>query len=132
MKYYISAPSPIKYSLAEANALIFASGLSQDTYQLLRNQAKKRRADIYPVYNHLLEYRKEECTPRGIVFEDTTVYAPLQEVLDHQLRKMFDDPIFYDRVSAIVDTDPIPTPLDYIIKLGYDGFSHVSIILQTV
>ena len=110
--------------MAEANALIYSLGLSQNSYQLLRNQAKERRADIYPVYNHLLDFRKNECTPRGITYEDMVVFAPFQEILDHQMRVMFDDPFFYNRVSAIVDVNP--APLYFLVKYGYDGFSQVS------
>ena len=101
-----SAPKPIPYTMAEANALIYSRGISKSLYQVLRTQAKDRSANIYPAYNNLLEYRQNECTPFGIQFHDLEVIAPFQEILDHQLRRMFDDPRLHERVSALVESDP--------------------------
>ena len=107
--------------------MIFARGLSQDTWQILRNGAKRRKANIYPVYNHILDYRKAECTPAGIEFSDSEVKAPLQEVLDHQLKRMLDDPLMLERVS-VLHLDNFDEPMEFINKLGYDGFSSVSML----
>ena len=122
---FVTAPKPVPYSLEAANALIYARRLSQDTYQVLRNGAKERNCDIYPTYNDLLDYRKTFCTPNNINFEDMEVFVGMQDVLDHQMRRMFDDPIFHQRVSAlIIEND---APLKLIVKYGFDGFSQVSV-----
>ena len=122
---FFTAPKPIPYSLEEANALIFARRLSQDTYQVLRNGAKERGADIYPIYNDLLDYRKQFCTPDGIEFNDLEVTVSIKNVLEHQIRRMFDDPMFKERVSVLSSENE--APLEYIIKYGYDAFSQVII-----
>ena len=124
---YFSAPAPIPYSLPEANALIYARGISKNTYQIMRNGAKQRNANIYPTWNDLLAYRKNECTPDEIKFEDMTVTASMQSVLDHQLKKTFDDPLLLER-SSVLHMDTFNEPLEYIIKYGFDGYGQVSIL----
>ena len=111
---------------------MFARGISQDTWQILRNGAKARNSNIYPVYNHMLEYRKTECTPAGIEFGDMEVKASLQAVLDHQLSRMLDDPLYLERVSALPTLDNFDAPTEYIIKYGFDGMSQVSITVTQI
>ena len=124
----IPAPSPVPYTLPEANALIFSRGISQDTWQLLRNGGKARNANIYPTYNSILEYRKSECTPMGIQFGEKEVTAPMQEVLDHQMRRLLDDPQLTQRVSVLAHPSMADhvEPMEFIVKYGFDGFSQVS------
>ena len=93
----------------------------------MRNGAKQRNANIYPTWNDLLAFRKNECTPADIKFEDMTVTASMQSVLDHQLKKTFDDPLLLER-SSVLHVDTFNEPLEYIVKYGFDGYSQVSIL----
>ena len=88
-----------------------------------RLEAKKRFADIYPPYDKIREYRKNECCPRGIVFSDTEVVASMQAVLDHQVSRMLDDPKLMDRVSVLAQNGPI----EFLSKFGSDNMSQVCI-----
>ena len=84
---------------------------------------KARNADIYPPYNHIREYRKQFCAPKGIVFSDKEVVASLQAVLDHQVSRMLDDPKVAERVSVLAPNGP----MEFLIKLGFDGLGQVSL-----
>ena len=72
----------------------------------------------------ILLYRKNYCTPADIEFGATEVKASLQSVLDHQMKRMFDDPLLLERVS-VLHLDNFDDPAEYIIKYGYDGMSQV-------
>ena len=122
----VSAPSPVPYTLPEACAYIYTQQKTKANYVATRLEAKKRFADIYPPYDKIREYRKNECSPRGIVFSDTEVVAPLQAVLDHQMEKMLDDPNFRDRVSVLAENGP----LDLLSKYGSDAMSQVPIAIS--
>ena len=99
--------------------------MTKENYQLTRNGAKARNADIYPPYNHIREYRKNFCAPKGIVFSDKKVVASLQAVLDHQVSRMLDDPKVAERVSVLAPNGP----MEFLIKLGSDGLGQVSLII---
>ena len=71
-------------------------------------------------------YRKNECTPTDIKYEDMAVTATMQSVLDHQLNKTLDDPLVHERAS-ILHLDTFDEPLEFIVKYGFDGFSQVSL-----
>ena len=96
--------------------------MTKENYQQTRNGAKARNCDIYPPYNHIREYRKEFCAPKGIVFNDTEVIASMQQVLDHQVSKLLDDPLVEERVSVLAPNGP----LEFLVKLGFDGLGQVS------
>ena len=84
----------------------------------------KQKKDLListPPYDKIREYRKNECSPRGIVFSETEVVAPLQAVLDHQMEKMLDDPNLRDRVSVLAENGP----LEFLSKYGHDALSQV-------
>ena len=121
MKTLISAPSPVPYTLPEACAYIYTQQKTKANYVATRLEAKKRFADIYPPYDKIREYRKNNCSPRGIVFSETEVVAPLQAVLDHQMEKMLDDPNLRDRVSVLAENGP----LELLSKYGSDNMSQV-------
>lgn len=66
----------------EALALIIESGLTKNSYQVIRTQAKSRGADIYPSYKRVCEV-KVECYPskRSIHITETNSEIELQALL---------------------------------------------------
>ena len=73
----------------------------------------------YILFSHS---RKNECAPDGIIFKDNEVTASMQAVLDHQMKKRFDDPNLRERVSVLA---PNNAPIEALIKWGFDGMSSV-------
>ena len=96
--------------------------MTQANYQATRLGAKSRNADIYPPYTQIWEYRKNNCSPYGIVFKDNEVVASMQMVLDHQMTKLFDDPQLKSRASVLVENG---LPITCYFKYGFDGMGQV-------
>lgn len=83
------ATNIIAYSPAEALALMIESGLTKNSYQIIRTQAKSRGANIYPSYKRVRE-AKMECYPhkQSVHITDTTSEIELQVLLDLTVRRI--------------------------------------------
>ena len=99
--------------------------MTQACYQDLRNEGVARNADIYPVYNHIWEYRKTYCCPKGVIFKDREVIASMQMVLDHQLGRLLgDDWILESRVTELTNEGILVV---FTFKYGFDGMGQVQL-----
>ena len=84
--------------------MIYTCNFTQATYNRIRLQDKNHNADIWPVYNSLLEFRKERCTPKNIVFREDEVVVPVSDVLLHQILGIL-TPEIKERMSVLRATD---------------------------
>lgn len=102
------------YTADAALALMVDLKLSKFQYDLLHTQAKKRKADIYPPYSHVLEAKKR-CYPESIEVSDYGASITLQSVVDHTCYRMI--PICdTNLLEAVTDSQ-----LTFIYKWGLDG-----------
>ena len=74
---------------AEALAMIIKMNLTASNYQQLRLKAIDQGADIYPSYKRVKKHKKL-CLPQGIQYKADEVVAPMDKILDHQLKKILD------------------------------------------
>ena len=104
----------------EALAFFIRLGWSQRSYQSVRNEMMKRNAVWLPPYRSLLG-AKERCIPPGLKVEEGKglVHVPIQQVLDHQLRRMFLNQEFKDKVLTY-SGDPDAT-MSFWAKYGSDS-----------
>lgn len=78
-----------RYTADEALALMVDLKLTKFQYDLLHTQAKKRCADIYPPYSHVLEAKKR-CYPEGIELSDYGASITVQSVVDHTCPRLIE------------------------------------------
>ena len=82
----------------------------------MRSGAIERNANIYPSYRSIFDYRKANCTPKGIVFGDDEVICSMQSTLNHQLSRLLEvDPDLEVTVSHYSDEG---FQIEYLYKFG--------------
>lgn len=79
------------FSEDEAVSLMIEAKLSKHQYSLIRREAKKKNADIYPSYHKVLE-AKGRCYPpkEAIVITESLAEVTLQELLNHTASRLVD------------------------------------------
>lgn len=79
----------VPYSDDEAVSLIVEGKLSKHQYLMLRKDAQKRNADIYPSYHKVLE-AKGRCYPpkEEFIITETLAEIRLQALLDHTTNRL--------------------------------------------
>lgn len=115
----------ISYTPAEALALMIDTGLTKNSYQIIRTQANSRRANIYPSYKTVRE-AKLECYPPKESIHITEVIAEieLQALLDLTVRRII------HLQSEVLRTQNIFNNLHLVSKWGCDGSSGHSLYKQ--
>lgn len=71
----------MRSSSDEALALILDQGFTKEQYCAIRDEARYRKAEIYPTYKEVAE-RKKVCRPANINITDTVAKVALQDLLD--------------------------------------------------
>ena len=89
VKKSIGNKEPVKMSDEEALALKVHCDLSDDQYQMIRNNSLVHNANIYPNLHRILE-AKASCYPLNINISETTAVVPLQDMLNHTLSRILE------------------------------------------
>jgi len=79
----------IKVTPAEAMAYLIDNNLSKSQYHHMHMESKRRNADIWPRYE-LVRMEKEQCYPKGIIVSDITATVPLQNFLEHRVKRLIE------------------------------------------
>lgn len=108
-----------RYTPDEALALMVDLKLTKWQYDVLHIQAKKKNADLYPPYSHVVDAKKR-CYPASIDLSDYGAKINLQSLVDHTTQRLIQS----------CDTkllDELAEPrLKVIYKWGLDGASGQS------
>lgn len=112
----------IPYTPEEALALIIDLKLSKYQYDLLRSQAKKRHADMYPPYCKVFEVKKN-CYPSSdsVAVSEMGTKIELQSLLNHTIERVLKT----CDSNSLVDENLVAT-----YKWGFDGASGQSLYKQ--
>lgn len=113
------------YTPEEALALIIDSDLTKYDYINIQTGAKARNANIYPSYPVISETKKK-CYPENISVTEKVAEIPLQDLLDHTVRRLFEVQleVLEQHLPAEIDT------INVIYKWGIDGSGGHSIYKQ--
>jgi len=81
--------APIKLTDDEALALLIDADLTKAQYELIREKAKERNADIFPLYANVTKAKKE-CYPltSSIKITDTCASTEFQDILNHTATRL--------------------------------------------
>jgi len=112
--------APIKLTSGEALALLIDADLTKAQYELIREKAKERNADIFPLYANVTKAKKE-CYPlsSSIKITDTCASTKFQDILNHTATRLM-------KVQNVVIPQSVKDSLEKIMlvtKLGADGTS---------
>ena len=119
---------PVKMNPAEALSLKIQCDLSDDQYQLIRNNSLIHNADIYPTLHALLK-EKNKCYPLGLNITETQALCPLQNMVDHTLERIVQVPEAQEKLQNATSTDDNSTGTLH-CKIGFDGASSQSVYKQ--
>ena len=92
---------PERFTQDEALSLFTESDMTKKAYQTVRSAAKRKRADIYPTNNELME-AKRQCYPGNITVTVDSARVPLQDLLDHTALRIIQQE--KDAVTELVET----------------------------
>jgi len=112
--------APIRLTDDEALALLIDADLTKAQYELIREKAKERNADIFPLYANVTKAKKE-CYPllSSIKITDTCASTEFQDILNHTATRLM-------KVQNVVIPQSVKDCLEKIVlvtKLGADGTS---------
>ena len=95
--------------------------MSDDNYQLIKNNAKKHNADIYPSLHKLFE-EKQKCYPSNLKFTEISAKCDLSDMIKHTI----------SRIIELVKDDIEPNDKEAVFhfKAGFDGASSQSVYKQ--
>ena len=71
----------------EALALKIHTGLSDDCYQMIKNNAKLHNADIYQSLHKLYE-AKQKCYPNSLYITGCSAKCSLQDMIEHTISRV--------------------------------------------
>lgn len=78
------------FSPIEALNVVVTANLSKSSYVFLRQVHKEKGCFMYPSYEHVLG-EKKKCYPEGICVKEFEANVPLQNVLDHTVKRLVKD-----------------------------------------
>ncbi|KAL4154240.1 hypothetical protein QTP88_002065 [Uroleucon formosanum] len=87
-------------------------------YHKTRLGAKKHGADIYPSYDRV-RLAKYRCYPENIIISEISASVPLQNLLDHTIKRLWETLDFDDTINYAEEY----SELKFICKWGCDGSS---------
>lgn len=104
--------TPRMMPVENALSLIVKCDLSRTNYEVLRENGKKHNSNIYPPYTDVSR-AKDECYPLGIIIDDSSACIPLDELLNHTLK----------RLLTVIEMPTSTTEIELHCKWGADGSS---------
>ncbi|KAL4104318.1 hypothetical protein QTP88_019619 [Uroleucon formosanum] len=115
------------YTDDEAVAFIIDTYMTKNVYHKTRLDAKKHGANIYPSYDRV-RLAKYKCYPENIIISEISATVPLQNLLDHTIKRLWETLDFDDTINYAEEY----SELKFICKWGYDGSSGHSEYHQSV
>lgn len=112
-----------KYTAEESLAILIDNKMSVKQYKNIRLAAKKKCANIFSAYDHVLNAKKE-CYPKNIRITETSCQVPLQDLLDHTIIRIL-------KIPNIKMPENIVDNIELLCKWGCDGSSGHSQYKQT-
>lgn len=106
------------YTDDEAVAFIIDTRMTKNAYHKTRLGAKKHGADIYPSYDRV-RLAKDRCYPENIIISEISASVPLQNLLDHTIKRLWETLDFDDTIDYAEEY----SELKCICKWGFDGSS---------
>lgn len=113
--------SVIPYSSDKALSIVVEAKLTKFQYNIIRNAAKDNNSNIYPNYETITAAKKK-CYPDNLVITESIAEAPLQNLLDHTVVRLFQ--ALKEVVEALTPNELCN--LHLITKWGCDGSSGMS------
>ena len=101
-------------------------GFTRRKYEWQRPEGIARNFPVYPPWNNIRGYAKDNLRPLGLSFTDTEAIATLQSVADWQLGGLLglkSSASINDRMSVLHNDG---WTFEFLIKYGSDGFSDNS------
>ena len=101
-------------------------GFTRRKYEWQRAEGIARNFPVYPPWNNIRGYAKDNLRPLGLSFTDTEAIATLQSVADWQLGGLLglkSSASINDRMSVLHNDG---WTFEFLIKYGSDGFSDNS------
>lgn len=109
------------YTDDEAVAFIIDTHMTKNAYHKTRLGAKKHGADKYPSYDRV-RLAKYRCYPENIIISEISASVPLQNLLDHTIKRLWETLDFDDTIDYAEEY----SELKFICKWGCDGSSGYS------
>ena len=106
--------SACNFEILEAVAHIMENSLTKKQYMNTRLENKRRNSDIYPMYDTILEGKKE-CYPDEIFVTEDACVVPLQSLVNHTSSRIF------KVVNEIEKKEITEGEYEVIYKYGIDG-----------
>lgn len=72
----------------EALALLIDNELTEQQYMNIRKTAKERKVNLYPIYDNVLDSKKD-YHPNGIHVTETYARIELQQLVDNTVKRLF-------------------------------------------
>lgn len=119
----VSETKETMFSPLEALNVIVSADLSKDGYSFIRQAHREKGCFMYPPYEQVLT-EKKHCYPEGISVTEFEVHAPLQNVLDHTVKRLLKDhdsaiDLCFENGSVLGEEERVS--LELITKYGIDG-----------
>lgn len=86
----VSQTKECAFSPLEALNVIVTADLSKSSYVFLRQAHRKKGCNMYPSYDQVL-CEKKECYPEDICITEFEAKVPLQNLLDHTVKRLLKD-----------------------------------------
>jgi hypothetical protein len=115
---------PKKLTPLESVALIHRAGYSKMQYEEMRKTNNSRNSKIFPPWKSLHEARLE-CRPNNITVKDNKAEVPLDELLNHTLKRI----ILVNKQAFInycEHSNNMNLTVEFVLSYGYDGSSSFS------
>jgi len=112
-----------KYTAEENLAILIDNKMSVKQYKNIRLAAKKKCANIFSAYDHVLNAKKKSY-PKNIRITETSCQVPLQDLLDHTIIRIL-------KIPNIKMSENIVDNIELLCKWGCDGSSGHSQYKQT-
>jgi hypothetical protein len=129
----ISKPSkdPIsKKTPSQALAFLLTNNLSKSQYNEMKSACTESNANIWPNYNMLLA-AKAECRPDEIKFDSLSVQVPLQNLLNHSVKRiLLQDPEIVEKLKELAAQQNNQLTLLLYFKYGLDGCGSFDSYMQ--
>lgn len=111
------------FSPLEALNILVNADLSKESYVFLRQIHREKACFMYPPYEQVLN-EKKKCYPKGICVDEFETKAPLQNVLDHTVKRLVKDlesALDICLENGNVQGEEEKLSLELVAKYGIDG-----------
>jgi len=120
-----------KKSPEEALFFLLTNNLTREQYTNMKQSCKKSGADIWPSYSYIQD-AKSLLKPDGITVEDQVASVPLQEVLDHTLKRtLVSNPEVLQRMETLAEEQNSDLEAKLYYKIGFDASGSHKVSQQT-